>query len=189
MANFVNGKELYRMVCEFQDNSSANDRIYGKIANEYIKMVRRWLMKSQYNKYDENRKCEMVSTACYNFCKQGINGFNREISQNVFSYFTQIIKNSIFQTLNNYRDSEEKESVVTYIEEFDNPSDVIKHESNTLSDGDYENVQTNAILFNEEENAICRAKNWIRMNRVPDPLKASELEIYYYELFSGKELT
>jgi hypothetical protein len=158
---FVNGKELFRLICEYQD--TGDKKVYLNIIENYTEMIRRYLMKHQFNKYDDMRKSEMKSIALYNFCKQG-HKFNRERSQNPFAYYTQMIKNSIYQALNEHNDKEQFESSIPYIEQFDAPSDF--RTEFVEPDGDYEERPVSSNLYDENLAAKLKMINSFKNNKV-----------------------
>lgn len=181
---FVNGKELFRLICEYQD--TGNNKTYLKIIENYTEMIRRYLMKHQFNKYDDMRKSEMKSVALYNFCKQG-HKFNREKSQNPFAYYTQMIKNSIYQALNEHNDKEQFESSIPYIEQFDAPSDF--RTEFVEPDGDYEERPVSSNLYDEDLSAKLKMLNSFKNKKVFTIFELTRFTVldkrYYKEVYEN----
>jgi len=95
MANYINNKDFFDMIVEFQakckeaeENDKPIPRIPEKIGLCFMMIAKKLSNKGNFVGY--TYKDEMVSDALEN-CVVAIHSFNAEKSQNPFAYFTQII--------------------------------------------------------------------------------------------------
>lgn len=88
MAKYCSNKELYNEILISKQNGKLTDKAFDML----YKMVLEISKKLRYEDYEDKKDC--TQSAIEDVLRYW-NGFNPELSDNAFSYFTQLIKNGL----------------------------------------------------------------------------------------------
>ena len=97
---YVNNKDFHRYLVEYKETGSRKS--YNEIGKIFMLIAQRFLNKSCFINYSEDRKEEMVGNAVLRMCKN-IASFNLE-KKDPFSYFTTVTTNEVYQFINGQKD-------------------------------------------------------------------------------------
>lgn len=119
--NYVNNKEFLAIILEYKD--SGDKKLYEKIGKVVLTIAQRYILKPSFASYDQNRKNEMISDACYYMITASLKDFDIGVSTNAFAYFTQATHNSFLQHINKTKLRESRCSTVNFLENLEEAYD------------------------------------------------------------------
>ena len=121
MPNYVNNKKFLKLLKEYKETESK--KVYNEIGKNFILIAENLLNKTNFINYTQDRKDEMISDATYTMCRY-IKLYKTEKSNNPFSYFTRIAYNCFRQNLNYHKKLNKHFISLSFIENFDNNTDM-----------------------------------------------------------------
>lgn len=103
--NYVSNKEMFAVLCKFQDDVKDNPDtpVPDKLALCFFRIAEG--LASKYNFARYSYKDEMVLDGIEE-CYKRVHSFDREKSNNTFSYFTQVIYNAFIRRINEEQDEQ-----------------------------------------------------------------------------------
>ena len=97
---YVDNKYFHKMLVEYKETGSR--KAYNEIGKIFLMIAQRWLNKSNFINYSDDRKEEMIGNSVLRMCKN-IDSFNLE-KKDPFGYFTEVTKNEVLQFINKQND-------------------------------------------------------------------------------------
>lgn len=112
--HYVDNKEFLRLLIEYK--ATPTPRTYEKIGVILLKITQRMILMGKYVNYDQARKNEMISTACYFMLKYGVSNFDPTKSKNPFAFMSEITKNAFHASINKEKERDRIYSSLGYID-------------------------------------------------------------------------
>ncbi len=120
-SNYVSNKDLLNIIIEYK--KTKDRKLYEKIGSIILMITQRFILKPSFASYDQNRKNEMISDACYYMITTALKNFDPTISTNPFSYFTESAKNGFLQHINKTKLRESRCSTINFLDQMENVHD------------------------------------------------------------------
>jgi hypothetical protein len=95
MPNYVDNQRFYDLLVSYKNTGNRKD--YNELGKIFISISEHMLQKLSFIKYTDDRKSEFVSLSCY-YCVRYLKNYDVKY-RNPFSYFSQIVWNSVLQCI------------------------------------------------------------------------------------------
>ncbi len=113
--HYVNNKEFLEQIILYKQNPD-DRKNYEKIGTNVLKIANKLILMGKFASYDQARKNEMISNACFYMIKYCLKGFDPVKYNNPFSYFTETTKKAFWQHINKEKEKDAVFSRLSYID-------------------------------------------------------------------------